>query len=272
VARAPDATAARVWLAYALWRLGDRETALGVAREAAALDPGDMYPPYFAACILMDLGRHEEAVPLFQVSVGVTPGYGFGWVGLGNAHMELGRYDEAAWTLGRGIELEARGFHTTAGAGGYLGECLRRAGDAGAAMQSCMAGLEAVERSDHMYRDTFRAVCLTALGRAALDRGDGAAAEAAFVQCTLHLEGRPRTLGGGALRCQALAGRAAALRAPQAFDEAERAFAARDSWNWSWIWLGTERQAALDLARAAGTLGLDDDAAHWIGVAAGASG
>jgi hypothetical protein len=222
-----------------------------------------MYPPYFAACILMDLGRPDEAVPLYQRAVALAPAFGFGWVGLGNAHMETAGYDEAVWTLERGIELEARGLHTTAGAAGYLGECLRRMGDPGAARRHCIAGLEAVERTDHMYRDTFRAVCLNGLGRAALDQADAAAAEAAFHQCLLHLDGRPRTLAGGALRCQALAGLAQARADATLLAEAGRAFDARLAWNWSWIWLGTEQMAARDLVRCAEALGLREFAARW---------
>lgn len=262
---------AHVWLAYGLWRLGDREAALAAAREAEACEAGGMYPPYFAACILQDLGRPEEALPLFQQSVERAPAYGFGWVGLGNTHMELAQFDEALWSLEQGSLLETRGFHATAGCQGYVGECLRRMGRVREARETCALGLEAVERSDHMYRDTFRAVCLNALGRAALDDGAAAAASAAFTQCLMHLDGRIHTLGGGRLRIQAMAGKAAAEGDVALFERALASLGGPFEGNASWIWLGTDRMAARDLLHAARVLGREKDVAalapqvpaHW---------
>ena len=263
IASDPRHGLAYVWLAYGLWRRGEREAALEAARKAEACDPSGMYPPYFAACILLDLGRPAEALPLYQRSVERAPAYGFGWVGLGNAHMELAQFDEALWSLEQGAELETRGFHATAGSLGYVGECLRRMGRAREGREKSAMGLEAVERTDHMYRDTFRAVCFNALGRSALDDGDTVAASAAFTQCLMHLDGRGHTLGGGPLRTQALAGRAAAERDPALFERALASLTGSREGNASWIWLGTDAMAARDLVHAARVLGREDAAAPW---------
>jgi hypothetical protein len=114
----------------------------------------------------------------------------------------------------------------------------------------CLAGLEAVERTDHMYRDTLRAVCLNALGRVALDQGDEEAAVAAFRQCELHLGGRPRSLGAGWLLCQALAGAAAANGGDAVLRRALDLFEKRRPYDWSWLWLCSEEATIADLARA----------------------
>jgi TolB-like protein/Flp pilus assembly protein TadD len=250
-AAAPDHGAAHVWLAYALWRRRELEEALAVIRRAGTLEPWNHYPAYFEACMLTQREDFAAAVPLFQRAVELAPIFGFAWVGLGSAHMERGDFVEAEWSFERGIALEARGFHATAGAAGVLGECLRRQGRLDEARRRCLEGLDAVERSDHMYRDTFRAICLNVLGRTALDGGDAEAARAAFRQCTLHLGGRPRTLGGGSLLCQAIAGRAAADRDPGALAEARARFDSRVDGDWSWFWQCAERETGSDVERAA---------------------
>jgi eukaryotic-like serine/threonine-protein kinase len=251
----PAHAGAHVWLAYALWRRGDLDEALATICRAGALDPSNHYPLYFEGCMRLHRGEPERALLLYQRVVTLAPIFGFAWVGLGWAHMELGRPVEAQWSFGRAIALETRGYHSTAGAAGYLAESLRREGRLDEARAQCLAGLEAVERTDHMYRDTFRAICLIVLGRTALDAGDTAAARAAFHQCALHLGGRPRTLGGGHLGCQALAGRAAADRDAGALAEARARLAARAPGDWSWFWQCTDADTRLDLERAAQVLG-----------------
>lgn len=196
-------------------------------------------------------GEPAAALPLFQEAVTKVPVFGFAWLGLGWAHQELGNTVEAQWSLGKAIALESRTFHATAGAACYLAESLRREGRLEEARARCMEGLDAVERSDHMYRDTLRALCLIVLGRVALDRDDPKAARTAFRQATLHLEGRPRTLGGGSLACQAEAGRAAADRDPGALRAAQARLAAHAPGDWSWFWLCTDVEARADVARAA---------------------
>ncbi|HJQ96934.1 MAG TPA: protein kinase [Candidatus Polarisedimenticolaceae bacterium] len=206
IASAPDHGGAHVWLGYARWRLGDGDEALRLMERAGVLAPASHYPPYFTGAIRVSQERHAEALPCFQHAVQLAPIFGFAWVGLGCAHMELEAFDEARWSLDRAIAMETQGLHSTAGAAGLLGECLRRAGKLDAARAACLAGLDSVERSDHMYRDTFRAICLNALGRTLRDAGDREGARAAFHQSTLHLGGRPRTLGGGWLLADALSG------------------------------------------------------------------
>lgn len=250
--RQPDA---HVWLGYALWRQGRAEEALAVMKRAAGLDSSNMYPAYFSACILMSVGDVAGALPLYQRAVELGPAFGFAWVGLGNAHMELGNFAEATWTLDKGVQLEARAFHATAGADGYAGECLRRTGQLDLARGRCLTGLEAVERTDHMYRDTFRAICLCVLGRTALQQRDLETARAAYQQCELHLGGRPRTLGGGFLLCQALAGRAAVERDRALYEEARELLERRSKMDWSWFWLCEKGVVMSDLASASEALG-----------------
>ena len=175
------------------------------------LDSQNPYAPYFAGCALGMHSRQAEALVQFQRALEIEPRHVWAWLGLGWMHLDLGSGSEAIWCLEKAVELERlQGPHRTAGVSGFLGECLRRLGEPEKARARCLEGLEAVEKSDNMYWDTFRGVCLCTLGRAALDCGDAATAVVAFHQAVSHLRGRPRTLGGGHLLVQALSGLARA--------------------------------------------------------------
>ncbi len=250
----------RIWLGYVLFRQGKIEDAVAQERKAMELDPSAVFAPYFAACAFGLSQRYAEARPLFQRVLEIEPRHGWACLGLGWTHLELGSGSEALWCLEKALELERlQSPHPTAGVSGYLGECLRRLGDLEGARARCLEGLEAVEKSDNMYRDTFRGVCLCALGRGALEQGDEAAARTAFSQAAAHLRGRPRGLGGGFLLVQALAGLARAGDAER-FGEAARLYRDRRGHDFSFLWACTDDVTLLELARAAAAVGRSGEA------------
>jgi tetratricopeptide (TPR) repeat protein len=238
------------------------------------LDPASAYAPYFAALCRFQTGRKDEALRLFQRAVELDPRHGFAWLGVGWTHLDLGHLAEARWCLEKCVALEGEAqMGPTSGVAGYLGECLRRSGDLSGARSACLQGLEAVERSDFMYRDTFRGVCLCVLGRSALTEGDTAAAQAAFTQAVAHLRGRARALGGGQLLVQALAGLARAEKSEERLEQARDLFARRDGHDFSLMWSCTDDVTLLELSRAASSFGRTDEAAELRrkAVAAGSS-
>lgn len=248
-----------VWLGYALMRQERSDEALAALQRAAELEPDLAFPPYFAGCIEMFRGRPADALPWLQKAVTLDPKHGFAWLSLGSSHTSLGHFDQGRWCFERAMALEGTpGAATTVGARGHLAECLRLAGDLAGAREACLAALEMIERSDHMYRDSVRGTALCVLGRTALDQGDPVAAAAAFRQLVAHVTGRERTLGGGYLVVQALAGLARATGDPQHLDQAQRLFAARDRFNFSKLWTCTDDAALLELGRAAMSLGRDE--------------
>ena len=259
----PDSTDAHVWLSYALWRRGEPDASLRAAERVMALAPGQAYGPYFAACGQWSRGRRQEARALYQRALQIDPTHGFAWMLLGCLCAETDEFDEARWGLQRAIDLEGKaGLGPTAGTAAYLGEVFRRQGRLAEARAACMAGIESAERSDHMYRDTMRAVGLTVLGRTALDQGDAAGALAAFAQAEAHLRGRPRTLGGGHLMAQALAGTARAGGGEAPYAEALAICEQRDAYDFHWLWLCTDDVTLSELARAALALGRPEEAAR----------
>jgi adenylate cyclase len=252
----------RIWLGYALARTGRTEEAFEQERRAMELDPSSVYAPYFGGIWLAQAGRPAEAVVLFQRTVQLDPLHGFAWLALGCTHLELGHAAEAQWCLEKAVALEGQaGKGPTSGVACYLGECLRRLGELDRARSRCLEGLAAVERSDFMYRDTFRGVGLCALGRAAVAQHDLAAAGAAFGQAVAHLRGRPRSLGGGHLLVQALAGLSRAGSGEGPFEEALCLWRDRSGHDFSFMWVCTDGVTLLELSRAAAALGRDSEAA-----------
>jgi TolB-like protein/cytochrome c-type biogenesis protein CcmH/NrfG len=256
VAADPNHAEARVWLGYALMRQGRSAEALAELRLAMEGDPHGYFAPYFAACSASNAVRRDEALVLYQKAITAEPNYNFAWIGLGWTHMDLGRLEEARYCFARAEDLErVADVHVLAGVAGYLGEALRRMNRLDEARAACARGLAAVEGSDHMYRDTIRAICLLALGRTAFRQGDTAAARAAFSQGTEHLRGRARALGGGHYLVQMLAGMTRATGDPAPFEEARALFENRRGHDFSWFWGASDDASLIELARAARALG-----------------
>ena len=251
----PGLAEAQVWLGYALWRQGRHLEALAALERAREADPRGVYAPYFTGCLELRLGHRTEALRLYQTSVELDCEFGFAWIGLGWTHMDLGRLDEARYCFGRAEEMERQATpHPTAGAACYAGEALRRMNRLEEARAAALRGIETAEKSDHMYRDTFRGIGLLALGRAALRQGDRALARAAFDQAADHLRGRDRTLGGGQLLVQALSGLAQASGDAAPYEQARALFERRAGHDFSWFWGATDDVSLLEMARAARNL------------------
>jgi serine/threonine protein kinase/tetratricopeptide (TPR) repeat protein len=256
IGKDPTIADAYVWLGYSLMRQGLMEAALEAQATGMELDPGHVFAPYFIGCVHAFCKRYTMGLPFFQRALEIDPNHGWSWLGLGWSHLELGHPAEARWSLERAAKLEReRPEGPTAGVSGYLGECLRRAGDFEGARAGCLDGLDAIEKSDHMYRDTFRAVCLCVLGRTALQQEDLTAARAAFRQASSQLRGRPRALGGGQLLVQALSGLVRAGESADVFEEGRGLFENRHGFNFSLMWLCTDDVSLLELSRAAAVLG-----------------
>jgi tetratricopeptide (TPR) repeat protein len=253
----PQLGDAYTWLGYALMRQNRFDEALQVEQLAAALDPNHPYPPYFAACTHAFAGRPAEAVPLLRRAIEIAPTHAFAWMVLGSVHTSLGNFMEARWCLERALSLEhTESAAPTVAVSALVAECLRLEGRLEDARIACLRALESVERSDHMFRDSFRGMALCCLARTAFDQGDVAAARAALHQVLAHVQGRERALGGGHLVVQALAGLARAGESVARFNEAHQLFAARDRFNFSAGSTTDDATTLTALAQAARALGL----------------
>ncbi len=262
IAADPNLAEPRVWLGYALARLGRADEAVEQERRAMELDEASVYAFYFAGICMSQVSRAAESLPLFQRAVTLDPGHGFAWLALGWTHLELDHGGEARWCLEKAVALEGEaGMGPTAGVAGYLGECLRRLGRLDEARDRCLEGLASVEKSDFMYRDTFRGVGLCALGRTALEQEDAPASQAAFAQAASHLRGRPRSLGGGHLLVQALAGLSRAGGGSGPFEEGLALWRGRTGHDFSFMWVCKDDVTLYELARAAAALGRASEAA-----------
>ena len=253
------------WLGYALWRLGSDREAHTEWLRAIALEPSWFFPYYFAGSIGHLVGAADNGLGHLQRAVELEPHLSFPVWGLACLHTQLGNYPEALWCFERTrtVDRAAGDASHWAGFGGFHGECLRRNGRLDEARRVCVEALEEVEKSDHMYRDSNRVMCLVTLGRIALQQGDLTAARAAYGQAIAHVHGRQRTLAGGWLVTEALAGLAVAGEGPFKFDEAIQLYEQRDRFDFSWLWFCADDVTLLDLARAAWALGRKDEARRF---------
>ena len=168
----PDNAEALVWRGYALFRLERFDEALEVMARAVDVGGDDPFPSYTYAAALQALQRPDEALVRFQRAVQLEPKFGIAWLGLGWTLYTLEQYRDARYPLTRSQALEALPGPTfVSGIGGYLAECLRCEGRLDEARAAALAGLDAIERADNLYRDTVRAFCLGSLGRVALAAG-----------------------------------------------------------------------------------------------------
>lgn len=232
-----DAHAARQWLIYALMRQRQPDQAMQQAEIIMQRSSDPHMACYFAACCLAADARYEQALRFYQASLRDNASRSWTWFGAGNCHARLGHTDSALWCLQRAVDAEPSASHfTTAGCGAFLAEFLRQQGELDSAWQAGKQALQRVEASDFIYRDSFRALALIALGRIALDRGLMETAEAAFHQAEMGIRGRPRALGAGHLLVQAMAGKAAVRGDRHLLEQASNILQRDDNWNFDWLW------------------------------------
>jgi eukaryotic-like serine/threonine-protein kinase len=261
----PGNSEAYTWKGYALMRQSRFADAALAYKRATELDPNHAPAPYFAGSSLLFLGRIAEALPLLQRAVDLDPRLGMPWLGLGAAHLSLGQFPEARYSFGRARDLEAETIRFgTAGAEVYVAEVLRIERRLDEARARVLDGLLAVERSDHAYRDTFRAYALVVLGQTALDQGDVEAARAAFGQVLAQAQGRPRTRSCGQLVVRAMAGLAAVTSSVDLYEQAGQLYGDRETYNFEPFFGALDHQTLFELARVADLLGRKDEAAAFL--------
>jgi TolB-like protein/Tfp pilus assembly protein PilF len=252
----PANSEAHMWRGYVLLRRGQYDEAAAACQRATELAATNVTAPYFAGSALLFGGRSADALPYLQRSLDLDDKVGMGWLALGAAHLSLQQLLEAHYSFTRARDLEGAPVRfPTAGAAAYVAEVLRLQGHLDTARGRALEGLEAAERSDHAYRDFFRAHALMVLGRTASDQDDVSAARAAFRQVLAQAQGRPRTRSCGHLVVQALARLAGADGRPELLTEALRLFDARDTYNFEPFFGALDEQTLFELAKAAHAMG-----------------
>jgi len=253
-----------IWLGYVLFREGNFNQALEEEQKAGRLSPANHMGPYFEGLILKEMGRLDEAISALQKAMAIDPQFTGAWSVIGDTYMLLDRVTEAIWCLEHIVQLEISNPSLRGNeAGALLGEIYRRTGNSKAAKAACLACLERIESSDHMYRDYARAYCLNILGRCALDEGDRQAASAAFHQSVMQIRGRNRTTAAGYIIILALTGESRSTGNQKLFDEACHIFQNRTGWNFSSGIGNLEGEIAIDIGIAAAELGKMPEAQQW---------
>ena len=252
----PGNSEAYTWKGYALMRQSRFEEAAEAYGRASKIDPAHAPAPYFAGSSLLFVGRIADALPPLQRAVELDPRLGMPWLGLGAAHLSLGHLPEARYSFERARTLEGEAIRfETAGADAYVADVLKAEGHLDEARTRVLTGLQAVERSDHAYRDTFRAYALVVLGQTALDQRDIEAARAAFRQVLAQAQGRPRTRSCGQLVVRAKVGLATANASVEVYEQAAHLYDERSTYNFEPFFGALDHQTLFELARVAQLLG-----------------
>jgi tetratricopeptide (TPR) repeat protein len=271
IAADPHLAAAYVWEGYALMRLGREEEAQTSLARARALDPTEIFAYYFAGGPGWTT-RVQTTIELAQQGLAMHSTFGPLWWSLGCRYTSIGRYNEAQSCFDRCVRLEGRpGTQPVLGIQAYWAECLRRMARYDDARAKVLEGLDAVERSDFIFRDSIRVFALVTLGRIALAQGDDAGARAAFGQAIEHVQGRPRTLAGGTMWVWAHALLALVEPDADAYRLAAERFERRDAFDFSWLNLCDDFETHAILAESAHAVGdAAGEASHRARALAGA--
>lgn len=283
----PQWAEAHVWAGYIRQVLEPEQAAVHFRsfEKAMALNPSDHLAPYFAtACFARSCRRQQaaalyeellqqpcqvdphswrraEAARLLQRAVTLSPENGWSWLGLGVIHLDRGCLDAAEWSFRQALDLERRGNSVCPpGMAGWIGECLRQSGALEQARSHCLLALEAVEKTDNVYRDTLRGLFLCTLGKTALRQNDPDGAHAAFTQAVFHMRGRYQARAGGQVLVRALAGLAQAGAGAEPFEEALLLFTARHDYRFDYFHGCMDDRTLFELYRAAHTLGATEQA------------
>ena len=256
---------AYTWKGYALMRQSRFEEAAAAYSRATELNRAHAPAPYFAGSGLLFVGRIADALSLLQRAVDLDPRLGMPWLGLGAAHLSLGHLPEARYSFERALALEGESIRfETAGAAAFVADVLKAEGNCDEARARVLTGLEAVERSDHAYRDTFRAYALVVLGQTALEQRDLDAARAAFGQVLAQAQGRPRTRSCGQLVVRATVGLAAASGSVALYEQAAHLYDQRETYNFEPFFGALDHQALFEIARVAQMLGRASEAMAFL--------
>ena len=208
-------------------------------------------------------GAREEGRAPLPTAVELDPRHGFAWLALGwtPPRSRAGRRRRAGASRRPSRSRARPGMGPTAGVAGLsrrVPAALR--GSRASARAACLRGLLAVERSDNMYRDTFRGVSLCALGRTALE-------QATRTRPTRRSRRRPPICEAGRAHSAAATswsrrwpGSRERETAPAALDEALVLFERRQGYSFDVMWCCTEGTTLLELSRAAAAAGRDAEA------------
>ena len=241
-------------------RLGQEDEAQAAFARARALDPNDIFAYYFAGGPGWTR-RLEASISLTRDGVTRSPTFGPAWWSLGSLYTAVAHYDEATSCFERCARLTGLpDVAQVAGVEAYWAECLRRARRLPEARAKCLEGLDAVERSDFLFRDSIRVFALVTLGRIANDQGDTAAARVAFQQAIEHVQGRPGTMAGGTLWVRAQACLARLDGAADRHRHAVERFGSRQGFDFSWLNLCDDYETCAILAESALAVGDAADA------------
>jgi len=145
-------------LAQAYFRAGKLSEAIATLERVVARQPDSFQAFSDLGAALQESGELERAIVAYRRSITLNPGLAVVHFNLGTALKQLDRADEAIACVEKAVDLDATQANYQATLAGYYLE----AGDAAAALQSCLACLSLAPRN--LMALTFKAIALDRLG------------------------------------------------------------------------------------------------------------
>jgi len=287
----PDFAEPYLWLSYARMRQEDFDKSLAAGRRAVELEENNHFAHYFhgGAVVLACAGLMERwgkySAPDIQYGVHrlkraleLNPSIQPGQMWLGWFHTLYGQYDQAMPYLEKAVKLEealrAKGFHFVGGQTlrGNLLLRLRQMNEAPAAYKNSLSTLE---KSQHVYRDSFIAQTHCGLGDVSFALGDFDESLKHYGKAVEVAETSPSNSGIGFFYVRGCAGMAKAFdslgvpsQVSEKISQARATLEKKEGFNFFWSWDACDAQAYYDLASAYAELRQNDNALQCLQKAA----
>jgi tetratricopeptide (TPR) repeat protein len=137
---------------------GQHAKAANILGQLAVEMPDEALFPWRLGYVFSDQGEYGKAINCFQRAIGIDQNCPEAWGGLGQALMELSRWDEAEAALKNRLEMKPAPHYWV-----FLARAMWEKGDVEGAIQSCKHAVEIDPEYDEAFYNL--GVCYSILGR-----------------------------------------------------------------------------------------------------------
>jgi len=261
----PDLADPHLWLTYAYSRENRFDDAVRSGKTALRLEPENPLSHYFIgvaytlqAAIEYKVGCFGHAIRHYKRNNELQPNYQPAYMNAAWILSLRGEYGEAKENLDRAVEIEEsrrHGIVKFVGALTLMGNLHLRQGHFDDANDWYQRSLALLEKTDHVYKEPFKALTYCGLGDIYFYRGQYDEAINQYKRAQAIVTESAHSLGIGYFLIKSLLGLAKAfnmlgvhLESKRNFQKANELFENREGFDFSWIWEGSDAQALYEFS------------------------
>ncbi|MBN1222506.1 MAG: protein kinase [Candidatus Aminicenantes bacterium] len=262
----PDLADPHLWLTYALSREHRFDDAIRSGKRALKLEPDNPLSYYFigVAYTLQGAVRYTvesfgKAIRHYQRNNDLQPNYQPAYMNAAWIHLLRGQYNEAKENLDRAVAIEESGragIVRFVGALTLMGNLHLRQGLFDDSFEWYQRSLVLLEKTDHVYREPFKALTYCGLGDIHFYRSQYDEAFNHYKRAHNTITKSPHALGIGYFLIQSFLGMAKTFNelgvsreSKQNFQVARDLFHSKEAFDFSWIWEGCDAQTYYEFSR-----------------------